>query len=568
VTALDYNMEDSNFGAAVAIHEGVVAVGSGRNGKNTVWLFKQQPDGMWPVTTSEVAIASIEATHTFGSTLAFTGDSLFVGSAYDTSGQGHDQVSMYREANGTLHLDSPQAWMPPEGRAAVANYGAAIASDQDMLVVAQPNKFSCSLFVYLVMPGSSEATHPVPLATLNVDGSHAPGVDPSACDPMGVAVAASQQNIALIQPVQGNTRVLVWSKTDDEDFTEYGGWPIKASYQLVAAQANLGGEHSISADGRTVALGTPGLRSVQLYTLDAHVKGSIVPDSMKGTVTAALMSSVYAEDGTCTTLHQVLLYGLIMQLSVSTVLAKHLLPRIKAPDPNPSRGPARRFMWWSLYKLGLSFNSTSRLSCLRALCTEVIDATVLYLIWVDLTWVENHGLVWVTVLSLVLIKLLCAIVLAMYYCFLILPMPIPRSLIAAQEDGTAISELNDQVLSDDSAKYIEQITTFSDIVLMLDCICDMPLCVVNFLGLCVLVQAGWWHAIGGTFSFAVLSGTVYEMVLGYCQEKRTEEELVRRNVQDQIEQDAAVQVVQMADLGAESDDIPAPNGQEQAMSLL
>ena len=64
------------------------------------------------------------------------------------------------------------------------------------------------------------------------------------------------------------------------------------------------------------------------------------------------------------------------------------------------------------------------------------------------------------------------------------------------------------------------------------------------------------------------SGTVYEMVLGYCQEKRTEEELVRRNVQDQIEQDAAVQVVQMADLGAESDDIPAPNGQEQAMSLL
>ena len=48
------------------------------------------------------------------------------------------------------------------------------------------------------------------------------------CTPIPLAAQHRATLIPLLQPVQGNTRVLVWSKTDDEDFTEYGGWPIKA----------------------------------------------------------------------------------------------------------------------------------------------------------------------------------------------------------------------------------------------------------------------------------------------------------------------------------------------------
>lgn len=74
VTALDSNVGDPHFGASVAIQdgersaaggvgaekalgprradhdlrEGIVAVGSGRNAANTVWLFQRQPGLPWP----------------------------------------------------------------------------------------------------------------------------------------------------------------------------------------------------------------------------------------------------------------------------------------------------------------------------------------------------------------------------------------------------------------------------------------------------------------------------------------------------------------------------------------
>jgi len=141
---------------------------------------------------------------------------------------------------------------------------------------------------------------------------------------------------------------------------------------------------------------------------------------------------------------------------------------------------------------------------------------------------ENHGLVLVTILALVMIKLITCAVLFCYLLFLILPTPVPRSLLAAQEDGTAESEMDDAALSDDAARYVDQIQNFNDIALMLDCICNLPIFVVNILNICTLMQAGPSYVTGATFSFGVLSGAVYDMGVGYMREQAVEEVYSRR----------------------------------------
>merc|ERR1712196_748647 len=205
---------------------------------------------------------------------------------------------------------------------------------------------------------------------------------------------------------------------------------------------------------------------------------------------------------------------------------------------------------------------TSRLTCLRILVVELLDATITYYIWANLTWMDNHGLVWVTILALILIKFLTSLILVCYFCFLILPTPVPRSLVAAQEDGTAESEMEDAALSDESAKYVDQIQNFSDIALMLDCICNLPICVVNVLALCTLIQAGTLHVIASAFNFAVLGGAVYDMAIGYVREIRVEEVYARRAARSAFEDDEEVET-QIVEL-----EMVATADGEQGKSLL
>jgi len=270
--------------------------------------------------------------------------------------------------------------------------------------------------------------------------------------------------------------------------------------------------------------------------------------------------AVLTNDGSCSWGGLALAYMLLGWVFSASLLAKYWFVKMRAPDTNRTgmMRIAHTFAWY----VGLSFNATSRLSCLRILVVESLDATITYYVWANLTWMENHGLVWVTILALILIKFLTSMVLACYFCFLILPTPVPRSLEAAQEDGTAESEMDDAALSDDSARYVDQIQNFSDIALMLDCICNLPICVVNVLALCTLIQAGSSHVFGSAFNFAVLGGAVYDMAIGYIREVNVEEVYSRRRERSAFEEEEEVET-QIVEL-----EMVATADGEQGKSLL
>lgn len=138
------------FGQALALRDGVLAVGAPRTDQNrgAVYLFRRGDDGVW-TGTGKLEVADAPQSYAFGNALLFAADRLLVAAVGADSYSGKVHVYALEEEG-----PRPERTLLPFDAAQYAQFGAALYDAGDRVWVASPgaNAFQGRLYSFAISP--------------------------------------------------------------------------------------------------------------------------------------------------------------------------------------------------------------------------------------------------------------------------------------------------------------------------------------------------------------------------------------------------------------------------------
>ncbi len=167
---------NGDFGAAVAVSAGVIAVGSpfltvaSNFRQGGVQIFERSEGGTWRPTTTITASDGMQGAF-FGASLSLSGSRLVIGAPDDAFDRGSAYV--FDHAQGVWH--QRHKLVPPPGPAG-PDFGRVVAVSHGTILVSDPYRASGHVYVFGQEESSWQLLQQIPCPT-NTDGAFAFGID-------------------------------------------------------------------------------------------------------------------------------------------------------------------------------------------------------------------------------------------------------------------------------------------------------------------------------------------------------------------------------------------------------